>query len=103
MGNTSTTDGWSNQEWTIQRNRQHWTHQTQDEDKQHNKQTIQKTNTMSNMDPKKQYTDKTKTMSNTAPTKLLKWTESGTKFQEMTEECGVAKLQAKTICLKAYI
>lgn len=42
-------------------------------------------------------------MSNTAPTKLLKWIESGVKAQEMTEECDVAKLQAKTICLKAYI
>jgi hypothetical protein len=35
-----------------------------------------------------------------ATTKLLKWTESGTKAQEMTEECGVAKLHANTIALK---
>ena len=50
-----------NQEWTIQRNRQHWVHKTQNEDKQNKKtQHIQ-----------------TKPMSNTDPTKLLKWTESG--------------------------
>ena len=39
-------------------------------------------------------------MSNTAPTKLLKWTERGAKAQEMTEECGVTKLQAKKIASK---
>ena len=36
----------------------------------------------------------------TDTTKLLKWTKSGTKAQEMTEECGVAKLHANTIALK---
>jgi hypothetical protein len=60
MGNTSTTDGRvndrenrrGNQEWTIQRNLQHWLHNTQREDEQ------------------QQNTDKAKTMSNTNPTKL---------------------------------
>ena len=38
-----------NQEWTIQRNFQHWVHKTQDEDKQ-DKDTTQKTKTMSKTD-----------------------------------------------------
>jgi len=37
-----------NQDWTIQRHWQHWTFNTQNEDKQTNK--IQKTKMMSNMD-----------------------------------------------------
>ena len=46
----------ANQEWTIQKHRQHWVHRTQDEDKQTNKQTTtttQKTKKMSNTDPTK--------------------------------------------------
>jgi len=39
-----------NQEWTIQRRCQHWVHKTQDENKQ-DKNTTQKTKTMSNTDP----------------------------------------------------
>jgi hypothetical protein len=41
-----------NQEWTIQRNWQHWVHQTQDEEMQ-NKNLTQKTEKMSNTDPSK--------------------------------------------------
>ena len=37
----------------------------------------------------KQNTDKTKTMSNTDPINLLKWTESGTKAQKVTDESVV--------------
>ena len=72
MGNTSTTDGKinhrenrrDNQEWTIQRN---WQHNAQGKDEQHNKQTIRKTKTMSNTDPKN-HTHKNKTQ-----TKLKQW------------------------------
>ena len=41
-----------NQEWTIQRNGQHWIRKTQDEDKQ-NKTKTQKTKKMSNTDTTK--------------------------------------------------
>ena len=55
MGKTSTTDGKinyrenrrGNQQWTIQRNRQHWLHNTQGED-EHTKKHKNKTQTKLN-------------------------------------------------------
>jgi hypothetical protein len=52
------------QEWTIQRNWQHWAHKTQYENEQN---ITQKTKKMSNTDPIKNTTQKTKKMSNTDP------------------------------------
>jgi hypothetical protein len=53
-----------NQEWTFERHRQHWAHETQDEDKQ-NTQTQHNTEKMSN-------TDSTKISRTTFPTRLLR-------------------------------
>ena len=43
-----------NNEWTIQRHRQHWVHKTQDADKQKKNNITQKPKMMSNMELTKQ-------------------------------------------------
>jgi len=57
----------ANQEWTIQKHRQHWVHRTQDEDnnkeKQQQQQQQRETTTTTT-------TQKTKKMSNKDPTKI---------------------------------
>jgi len=53
----------SNQEWTIQRNLQHWVHKTQDEDKAKN--TTQKTRTPQKNNNKKQKQTTTTTTTTT--------------------------------------